>query len=105
MNTLGASENVLSDCVPGNIKINIAHCGIAENRLQHGNMAADRNDNSPKTAVRPDDGAVGMALQERLHLCEIGWLRSLLWKRHVRVVVDQYNQSDLSSKVKDSIER
>src|SRR3954451_11451193 len=105
MSTLRADKVVLCDCVPGNIEINVVHRRIAENRLQHRNMAADRDDDSPKTAVRPDDGTVGMMLQKRFHLAEIGGLGAFLWKGHVRVVVNQHNESGFGSKVKDSIKR
>ena len=101
---LGTGNDVFRDFIPGDIKVHITHPRIAENGCQHRRVLVDRTNDTTHPAVRPDNRDVRMSFEERFHLGEIEWLGAFLGERRVDVIVNQDNEANFTSEIKNSIE-
>ena len=55
--------------------------------------------------MRPDDGRLRVALEERFHLSQVDRLRVRLRERHVDVVVEDHDEARLGGELEDAVER
>src|SRR5215813_12971742 len=85
--------------------MDMVECGIRKHLFDDRALLVNRTNHPPYTDVRPDDCGSRMALEQGFNLGQVGWLRSLFCKRCIDVIVDQYDQPCLGSKVEEFVER
>src|SRR5436189_2126811 len=101
----GTRDNVLGHLVPRDIEVHMTELGIAKDLRNVRGMILYRADHSAHTRVRPDDGRVWMPLEKSFRFVQVRWWRVFLCKRHIHVVVDEHDESDLCSEIQNAIQR
>ena len=79
--------------------------GFVSARSTIAELVLDRAHDAPEADVRPDDRGLRVPLEEVPQLDELIRLLLRLRERHVDVVVQEHDESDLAGEIEDPVER
>src|SRR3954462_12153266 len=102
---LGRGDRVLRDLAPRDVEVDVFEGGVFEQLFDERALRLRGAHDAPDADVRPDDGGVGVALEERLDLLEVCGRRALLREGRVDVVVYEDDEPDLRGEVYEAVER